>query len=449
MKKNTVLFVEWSTSGREFDMQFPLMYFFKNILNWKVEYKCAYNLPSITASVPDLVILSSTGGESRGLKIVEWCYQSDIPVFSSFTEGMFREKELDEFVWGWNKSKHYVENLRMLWSKPSYEMTIKKYPKLKDKIRVSGAIGFDKYRLLENKKKYTDERFKKVIGYAAFDYNSSLRSPRRDILAEALGQKYLNFLTNELEITKNLLRKLIQKNEDILFLIKSHPGDQGCIPLEVDGIDHLPNVKVITAQYEPIFNIVKEADIWLSGNSTTVIDAWLCNKPTISLISEEREKATPALGASILSQDYAKINQYIKEFFETGQINKFEKWAKKRQQYLSELVGFSDGMNHVRYMSFLKPFIESAESHKNTDKRWNIPLKEKILETLKHLIYSVSAGRHRMPLLSKWAQIYERFEHEELQIFWETYESDVNNFYKANSEAIKNIYNDYSQKNDL
>ena len=59
MKKNTVFFVEWNTSGREFDMQFPLMYFLKMSLI-KVKYKCAYNLPSITATVPDLVILSGT-----------------------------------------------------------------------------------------------------------------------------------------------------------------------------------------------------------------------------------------------------------------------------------------------------------------------------------------------------------------------------------------------------
>ena len=107
MKKNTVLFIEWNTSGREFDMQFPLMYFFAKKLNWNVEYKCSFNLPSITASVPDLVILSSTGGAARGLQVLKWCHQSNIPVFSSFTEGMFREKDLDEFLWGWNKSRNF------------------------------------------------------------------------------------------------------------------------------------------------------------------------------------------------------------------------------------------------------------------------------------------------------------------------------------------------------
>ena len=217
MKKNTVFFVEWSTSGREFDMQFPLMYFFMRELNWHVEYKCAYNFPSITSSVPDLVILSSTGGEARGLKIVNWCHNSNIPVFSSFTEGMFREKELDEFLWGWNNTKYFKEDLRMLWSKPSYNMAVQRYPYLRKKLRASGATGMDKYSLLKNRKNQI-KNYNKVIGYAGFDFNRWLNGPLNNMSEDTFENEFIIFMKNELKSLKKLFR--IRGDEDIWIIFR-------------------------------------------------------------------------------------------------------------------------------------------------------------------------------------------------------------------------------------
>lgn len=442
MRKNTVFFVEWNTSGREFDMQFPLMYFFKNELNWHVEYKCAYNLPSITETVPDLVILSGTGGEARCLQVLNWCHQSNIPVFSSFEEGMFREKDLDEFLWGWNKSGNFKEQLRMLWSMSSYKMAVKKYPILKQKLCVSGATGMDKYTLLCNK--YNDTRgFKKFVGYAGFDFHRWLNNPTDNSLENSVDPEFIKYLTNKLKIIKSILEYLIKSNDDVLFLIKSHPADQGQIPLEIDELENFQNVKVIRSKSEPIAKVVASSDIWLCGNSTTVIDGWLCKKPTIAFVGKNQEKTIPALNASILSQDKKQIDGYIKEFYKKKKISHFERLEKERERHISDLIGFSDGMNHIRYMSFLKPVIEAIDSQEKVAKRWKISLKERLLETLKHYIYCVSKGRQNVPFLSKWAHTYERFKRKDLQIFWDTYEADISKFYDNNREKIDYLYNNY------
>ena len=395
-------------------------------------------MPSITSSVPDLVILSSSGGAARHLQIVNWCYESNIPVFSSFTEGMFREKDIEGFLWGWNKEREFKENLRMMWSIPSYKMAIKKYPDLKEKLCVSGATGFDKYQLIRNYSCYAGS-YKKVIGYAAFDYYSCFHH-RKKILEDALGPEYIQFLSDELKIIKTILKNIILENDDILFLIKSHPGDQGRIPMEVEDIHGYPNVKVVRSPREPIANIVSSSDIWLCGNSTTVIDAWLHGKPTIAMISAETEKTTQALDASILSQNKNKINEYINEYYDKGFISDFDQLNGKRQHFLNCSIGSSDGMNHVRYMSFLKQYIENIENNLIEKGKWNIPTRERLTESVKHLIYIISKGRYNFPYLNKWAHIYDRFKVTDLQTFWHNHGHSINDYYVKNCNEIDYIY---------
>lgn len=443
--KKIVYFIEWDTSGRSFDMHFPLMYFFESKLKWDVRYKCSFNLPSFLKEVPDLIILASTGGASRNLKILKWIFNSNIPVFSSYTEGMFRYDDLDQFLWGWNKKKVYLENLRMLWSFESYRMSLKVYPELKEKLRVSGAIGFDKYALL-NFNKITEKKFKKVIGYGAYDFHGSLTSPKKDNIIQIYGSKEIEFIASQLLIVKKILKTLVNNNKDTLFIIKSHPGDQNRAPKEIEGLENYRNVKVISSPYEPISNIISKTDIWLSYNSTTIVDAWLLGIPTITFLKDESRMTSDAVKGSLIENNAAKIDLYIKEYYSFGFIENFTQLEKNRKRYINETIGFSDGLNHVRYMSFLKPFIKKINNLEMIKGSWNISYKDKLKEYFKTLIYTISKGKYNTPILKRWALVFDRFKIEEVSKFKKNKYSDIENFYKTNQKKIEDLYLNFDHK---
>jgi len=61
-KDLTVLFLEWASKGRDFEIDLPLMYFFETVLGAKVEYKCIFDAWGIIRSKPDIIIMSNTTG---------------------------------------------------------------------------------------------------------------------------------------------------------------------------------------------------------------------------------------------------------------------------------------------------------------------------------------------------------------------------------------------------
>ena len=57
------------------------------------------------------------------------------------------------------------------------------------------------------------------------------------------GVHYYDRILNNCRKTNKLLRKIIENNIDIMFLLKSHPGDGlGKTSLEFKGLQDFPNV---------------------------------------------------------------------------------------------------------------------------------------------------------------------------------------------------------------
>jgi len=437
MKKHTVLFIEWSTVGREFEMDFPLMYFFENYLDWNVEYECSFNLPSILKNKPDLIVISSTGGAKRGLQLAQWAKKSNILIFSSFTEGMFRESDIGEFLWGWNNEREYSEQLRMLWSYKAYDMSVKHFPGTKEKLRVSGAIGFDKYKLL-NYQALDTKGYQKVIGYAAFDFNNIM--DKKDYFIKEWGEEKFNSFMSIATQINSILSFLVKNNPGILFLLRSHPGDGGRESLEFKNLLNLQNVKVVENDIS-IVDVIANSDIWLNYNSSTNLEAWLLGKPSISFNTDESRFSSDILYGSILENDYRKIQSSIDEYYQTKKIKAFEENKGLRERLIYDYIGYDDGLNHVRYMSFLKTYIDSIESGEIKKGCWNIPLNDIILEYIKHLVYSVSKGRNNTPFLRKWALVYSRFDKKQIDNFKDKHYSQIDNFYSEHHGNICKIYN--------
>jgi hypothetical protein len=436
LNRPTVMCIEWSTKGREFDMQLPLIYFFEKILGWNVEYKSAFNWPSIIKAVPDLILMSGVEGSKVGMEWARRIEKSKIPLFSQVTEGIFREENIEEFVFGHNKKKkHISQNMIMYWSFNSYLMAIKAFPKLKSKTRVSGAVGFDKYKLFKTKYIKKKNQKTKIIGYAAFDFNALIEDPRRI--------NFRDIFINDVNNCSLILKDLALSLPDITFLVKPHPHDEGKIPLEVRELQNLNNIKI---DFDISINdAIASSDIWLNYNSSTNLDAWLLDKPSITFLNDKKRIFSENNYGSVMENDSMKIKDLIIEFYNNGRIKRFDDLKEKRKKYIRRSIGYNDGMNHVRFMSFLKPYIESIEKGKQKKGVWKLSLMEKVKGYIKHLVYTLSYNRPWIPFIGRYSTFYKRFSLQELEKQKKKTFPKINIFYENNFDKIKYLYNNYSK----
>ena len=128
-KDKIVLFLSWSTKGRDIEIDLPLMYFFEKILNWQVIHQTIFNLPKFIKTKPDLILMTNTVGGVRQIEVSRLIEDSGFPLFSHVSEGMFRENDIEEFVWGSGKrEKRMPETLCMLWSQKAYDLAVSNFP---------------------------------------------------------------------------------------------------------------------------------------------------------------------------------------------------------------------------------------------------------------------------------------------------------------------------------
>ena len=439
--RKQVLFIEWSTRGRDFEIDLPLIYFFEKVLGWEAKYVSIFNLPKIMRTGPDLIIMSNTIGAGQNYTIAKLIRKSNFLFFSHVSEGMFKEVVLDGCLWGWNTEKQFHENLSMLWSKKAYLMSVENYNYLTGQLRVSGSLGHDKYKMI-NHKVIVNREYGKVVGYAAFDFNFAVTQKERVIKNH--GQKVYDLTIRDIEIVNDLLKQVVASNRDTLFILKSHPGSGKNLSLELDGLDGFENVMIVASEYS-IADVIASSDIWLNYRSSTNLEAWLLGKPSISFcVDDSLLKHTEVCYGSVIENDAEGVDFHIKEFYKTGKIDAFEEKKETRQKLIEEMIGFSDGLNHVRFMSFLKPYIDKIENGEIEKGKWNLSFKERVQGYVKHMLYSLCKGSYNTPFMKKWAHMYDRFsDHDVLEQKKLRY-PDFDLFYEKHAQEIEDIYNHYS-----
>ena len=176
------------------------------------------------------------------------------------------------------------------------------------------------------------------------------------------------------------------------------------------------------------------------------MESWLLSKPSISFNTDKTTFSSDVLYGSIIEENPIKIQKYISEFYNNSKIEKFEEKKELREKLISDYIGFSDGLNHVRFMSFLKPYIEKIENEEIQKGKWNISSKEKFIGFMKHLVYFISKGRYNILYIKKWAHIYDIFDDKELEEQKKLRFPDFDTFYKNNQDKIDDIYNTYASK---
>jgi hypothetical protein len=437
MSKHTVLFIEWASSGRDFEIALPTMYFFEHILGWNVILKPIFDLPGIYKTKPDIIVMSNTTGAVSSFKMAKLINESGFYLFSHNSEGFIRENAVEEMVWGWNSDKILYENVCTYWSEKSYLLARKFYPEeVGGKGAFTGSILHDKYKLFSSEKKIKSN-YKKIITYASFDFVNVLsKTPSGK---ENPNAKYV-------KIINGILSDLISQNPDVLFVGKKHPGDGVSDSLEFKGLnDKFENFIIVSTEYS-IFDLAKQSEVWLSFRSSTNLEAWLLETPTISFCEEEVFVTdSEFVTGSIQSIDSVKVSFYIQEILAGKKIPEYDEKEHIRKTYIKNLIEYSDGLNHVRFMSMIKPYIQDVESGKNKVGAWDVSTLDIIFSVIRHTVYKLFGNKYQVPFFRRYALFYGRYNKKEVHEQMKLRYADFSSFYEKNSVTINETYQNFNK----
>ena len=297
MKK--ILNLEWVATGRDINMVEPVLTYLEKTKNYLVIRDSIHNaLFKIFKYKPDFLIIADTRGANINFEINKLCSLLGIKVISFTCEGDFREDDdFETMFWGWNKDKIIYEDLLLVWSDRTLDLLKKNNSisssELKNKVRVVGYSGIDKYFMkgIDLKSKLDLKSYKKIILITGFNFDTfgesweKYKLQLKDTFPKKIIDHYdkvrVKFYRKSVKKVNEIYSQIINDHKNIFFLLKTHPGMINIRETEFDGID-FKNSKIIDNDFD-ISDIIKASDLLISFESTTCLESWLVNKPTLLL----------------------------------------------------------------------------------------------------------------------------------------------------------------------
>lgn len=388
---------------------------------------------------PKVFFITNTVGADINCQLVKYAKNKEIPCATLISEGNFKdtEKFMDEFVWGWNKDKILYEDLHMQWSERSRNLTIKFFPELKTRIKVSGAVGFDVYKIKQPmnhtkfSNKYKINKYERIVGVGCYDFGPFQSSDHRfHICMKIFNQKELDRFNKDKYDFNKCIKEVILLNKDILFLLKEHPGSMGGHQASgIDGVKGIPNVLILKNE-ESIGDCISVSDFWLVYESTTSLEAWLLSKQTCLLNPSGTDfKRDNTHQGSPNFPDTASLHEAIQSFYQSGEIPGFLNLKSNRDRIIQETIQWDDGFNHVRAGNEIIDLIINEEK----------PKRQPISRGYKKEIFKQTIQWYLSPYLSflKKFEFYadrrKAFDKEELRDFQEKCMTEQIAFYEKNN----------------
>jgi len=101
-------------------------------------------------------------------------------------------------------------------------------------------------------------------------------------------------------------------------------------------------------QYQ-ISDLINISDLWIGYETTTALEAWLLDKQTFLINPTRRDfiRENVHKGSPIV-KDFNEAQKLIDEYFDNYTIKEFELLQPYREEIIGDVIGYSDGKNHVR-----------------------------------------------------------------------------------------------------
>jgi surface carbohydrate biosynthesis protein len=360
--KCDILNLEYSSRGRDVDISEPILSYLEIKHNLKIRRDwCFGNMPFLLLKYyPRILLIANGTGSRRHFNAVKLASKLGIKVVALTSEGDFLdgEKKVRQFFWGWNKDRVLYEDLRLVWSQRVFKQ-IEENITDSDKfnIKISGATGFDRYHFFDFMKKnvflekYNKKKYTKVIGLGGWNFQQVLGeyyNNHKDIFNQTLGVQSIKIHQKSKGLLRQIYRKIIENNQDILFILKYHPMDDDRKYSEFYKLDKYQNVLSIYTE-ENIADIINASDFWIAYESTSCLEAWLLGKQTmlVNPVSAKFNRSIISQGSPI-KKSQEEVQTSIDAFYKYKEIIDFKALSKKREKIIKDVIGFKDGKNHIR-----------------------------------------------------------------------------------------------------
>lgn len=439
--------------GRDMEIMMPLVYFAEKYLSCKIEFVFIWEAHKIYLKKPDIVLLPNTVGSPLYFEISKYAYQQNIPIFALISEGNFRTDGTFDY-WGYNKDRIFYQEYVCHWSQRTCDFLSKKLPQQKDKMVVTGGTGFDRYKIYKflTKEEFLSKRrlsnFTKVIGYAGWAFGKLNTPEGRQEMQYLLKDeaKGIHWMQGQMFQVEEILKKTIENNPDILFILKRHPNEvhphrniEGTN--EMNRLQHYNNVLYIRDE-ENIHDLISISDIWMAFESTTVIESWLMNphRPTLYINPDPDFKRDKLYQGTAILPTYEVLQNLIDSFYKRGFVEEFETEEKKiaRDILITNTIGFGDGMNHIRAGKYLEKVIQKIpdRKQKNITRNFNFFIKYWLLHIGKY--FYVKKIFKILPKFKKTIWIFDRYKLRKIPYFTQKYYPYLDRFHsETNVQAFR------------
>lgn len=360
--KTDILSFTYSSKGRDIDIVEPVLSRLEKDCNLKITRRWLLNnfVFDILRYRPKMLIQANAIGCTNHYYSCKFASMLGIKVVTFVSEGDYRiiEDTLDTMLFGWNRELKLYEDLHLEWSQRNIEFfkTHKGYDS--KKVRLSGATGFDKYKLLpllsknDFAKKYGISENRKIIGLGGWTFDFQF-NPNHSTGPIFFGAELEGIKASLPEVRKGY-ESIVKNNPDILFIAKQHPLIINETYDEFSEIYKYDNVIKFRTE-ENIYDLINVSDFWITFDSTTALEAWLIGKTTVlyNPVIKDFNRSIISQGSPIL-ENVEELNNIVNEFYSTGKIASFEDLNSKRKQIITDVIGFDDGKNHIRAAEFIK-----------------------------------------------------------------------------------------------
>ncbi|NPA38132.1 MAG: hypothetical protein GXO47_14915 [Chlorobi bacterium] len=440
--------------GRDFEILIPVLYYAEKYLNVEVEKAFIFDIDKIRRAKPDIVILANVIGSKNHHLIAKYAYENNIKVFALISEGNFKTNGTFNY-WGYNTDKVIYQEYVCHWSKRTCNFLKKELPQYTDKMVVTGATGFDRYKIykFETKKeflkRYNLTEYKKVIGYAGWGFGK-LHNPTGLMeiknTHKEKAEERIKWMHEQQQLIEGILRETIEKNPDILFILKRHPNEIHPHLVQRDNNEMInladyPNVLYLRNE-EDVHTLISVSDIWTAFESTTTIEAWMMKDiPTIFINPDPDFVRDNNYKGTVIVKEYNEFQKKIDEYYATGKVAEMydEDKVKARKKIVEDVIGFADGLNHVRAGFYLKKTIERIRSD---DKR---KIKADLLYVARFILVKLGSLVYykplflKLPKFKKTVWIFDRHKLKNIDITGRKYYSYLDDFHQKNNlpEKIK------------
>lgn len=340
-----VLVMIYGMIGRDAHALIPIIYVLRKKYNLKVEIRSIFDYGAIDFLKPKVLLTNGCTGSKETYQVTKYASERGVYTVSLHAEGMFREENIESHIFGWNKDKKPTVKKWYMWNNNAYRWGIKACPNFKSVLDVAGSTLHEKYKIFHrndfSREKLLQDRFDSIIFYAGWSFDKILQKYKLKAIKHN-PEEERHFVTN-------CLMSIASKYSNNLLIMKYHPATFNESVTEIsDYFNNFKNVMIIHDEY-PIYELIINADVVISFDSTTTIDAWLAEKPTFNLYRGKKSIFSDgSLGydyirtGSLVPFSEKELLSYLDEFFTNGEIKDFKNKEKIRKKIILDYIGNID-----------------------------------------------------------------------------------------------------------